>query len=236
MIFFFNWEISACRQHLTPAWRGLLLLHAGYKLKCYLTNCWTRGGTHIGKWYGDVARSWPPFFRPVATPQPTNLPSMRRSCAPCFQFLENFCIFNHVFAQNFSSLDPNFSKFSFPRPPFFKENPLPRPYILKAAWHTPTKKSWVPPRAVESILGLFVFILMHCLCWNQTWQWKFSFNFFEKKNVKFPCVVCIWTHALMRIGILNFFFLKIETHQHERGELLLFFPSNYHKLPRELLN
>ena len=43
---------------------------------------WKRpgGGTHIGKGYGDVPRSWPPFFRPVAAPQPTNLPSMRRSC------------------------------------------------------------------------------------------------------------------------------------------------------------
>ena len=26
------------------------------------------GGTHIGKGYGDVPRSWPPFFRPVAAP------------------------------------------------------------------------------------------------------------------------------------------------------------------------
>ena len=26
------------------------------------------GGTHIRKGYGDVPRSWPPFFRPVAAP------------------------------------------------------------------------------------------------------------------------------------------------------------------------
>ena len=26
------------------------------------------GGTHIGKGYGDVTWSWPPFFRPVAAP------------------------------------------------------------------------------------------------------------------------------------------------------------------------
>ena len=26
------------------------------------------GGTHIGKGYGDVPWSWPPFFRPVAAP------------------------------------------------------------------------------------------------------------------------------------------------------------------------
>ena len=36
--------------------------------------------------------------------------------------------------------DPSFSKFLFPRPPFFKENPLPKPYILKSAWHTSTRK------------------------------------------------------------------------------------------------
>ena len=27
-----------------------------------------RGGTHIGKGYRDVPRSWPPFFRPVTAP------------------------------------------------------------------------------------------------------------------------------------------------------------------------
>ena len=31
-------------------------------------NIWVRGGTHIGKGYGDVPQSWPPFFRPVTTP------------------------------------------------------------------------------------------------------------------------------------------------------------------------
>ena len=65
---------------------------------------------------------------------------MRRSCAPCFQFLENFCIFSHVLAKILALRDPIFSKFSFPRPQFFKEKPLPRPYILKPAWHTSTKK------------------------------------------------------------------------------------------------
>ena len=57
--------------------------------------------------------------------------------------------FQPCFGQNSSSLDPNFSKFSFSRPPFFKKNPLPRPYILNPPWHTSTKKkklSAPPPK------------------------------------------------------------------------------------------
>ena len=53
-----------------------------------------------------------------------NLPSMRRSYALHFQFLEKFCIF--CFGQNFSSQDANFCSQD---PSFFKENPLPRPYF-----------------------------------------------------------------------------------------------------------
>ena len=64
-----------------------------------------------------------------------------------FSIFRKFLHFQPCFSQNFSSLDPNFSKFSFPRPPFFKEKPLPRPYILKPAWHTSTttKKVELPP-------------------------------------------------------------------------------------------
>ena len=57
-----------------------------------------------------------------------------------FSIFRKFVHFQPCFGQNSSSLDQNFSTFSFPRPPFFKENPLPRPYILKPAWHTSTKK------------------------------------------------------------------------------------------------
>ena len=59
---------------------------------------------------------------------------------PLFSVFRKFLHFQPCFGQNLSSLDPKFSKFLFPRPPFFKENPLPRPYILKPAWHTPTEK------------------------------------------------------------------------------------------------
>ena len=65
---------------------------------------------------------------------------------PLFSIFRKFLHFQPCFGQNSSSLDPKFSKFSFSRPPFFKENPLPRLYILKPAWHTPTKKKLrVPP-------------------------------------------------------------------------------------------
>ena len=59
---------------------------------------------------------------------------------PPFSIFRKFVHFQPCFAQNISPLDQNFSKFSFPRPPFFKENPLPRPYIMKPAWHTSTGK------------------------------------------------------------------------------------------------
>ena len=66
---------------------------------------------------------------------------------PLFSIFRKFLHFQPCFGQNSSSLDPNFSKFSFSRPPFFQENPLPRPYILKPAWYTPTKKKVeLPPR------------------------------------------------------------------------------------------
>ena len=91
------------------------------------------GGTHIGKGYGDVPRSWPHFFRPVAAPGRRSLAYQFTVNAPLlcplFSIFRKFLHFQPCFSQNFSSLDPNFSKFSFPRPQFFKEKPLPIPYI-----------------------------------------------------------------------------------------------------------
>ena len=112
--------------------------------RCTRGGTYARGGTHIGKGYGDVPRSWPPFFqasrRSLALQLTLNAPLL----CPLFSIFRKFLHFQPCFGKNSSFLDPNFSKFSFPRPPFFQENPLPRPY-MKPAWHTPTKKSWVPP-------------------------------------------------------------------------------------------
>ena len=80
---------------------------------------------------------------------PLPSPPIYHQCAavvPPFSIFRKFLHFQPCFGQNSSCLNPKFFKFSFPRPPFFKENSLPRPYILKPMWHTHTlKKSWVPP-------------------------------------------------------------------------------------------
>ena len=98
------------------------------------------GGTHIGKRYGDVLRSWPPFFQTshcsLAYQFTVNAPLL----CPLISIFRKFLHFQPCFGQNSSSLDPNFSKFLFLRPLFFKENLLPRPYILKPVWHTSTKQ------------------------------------------------------------------------------------------------
>ena len=72
------------------------------------------------------------------------------SC-PLFSIFRKFLHFQPCFGQNSSSLDQNFSKFSFPRPPFFNKNPLPRPYILKPVWHTPAKKKLSAPLGANTV-------------------------------------------------------------------------------------
>ena len=101
------------------------------------------GGRHWPRrGYGNVPRSWPPFFqasrRSLVYQFTVNAPLK----CPLYQLLEKNSIFSLVFGQNFSSQDANFHSQD---PSFFKEILLPRPYILKPAGHTPTKKSWVPP-------------------------------------------------------------------------------------------
>ena len=88
---------------------------------------------------------------------------------PLFSIFRRFLHFQPCFGQNSSSLDPNFSKCLFLRPLFFKENPLPRPYILKPAWHTSTKKKLSAPplracRAYGKCKNLKIWILF--------WLWS----------------------------------------------------------------
>ena len=115
------------------------------KICCIWYKCWcwhSGGGTCIGKWYGNVLRSWAPFFRPVGAPYPTNLPSMCRSCAPHFQFLEKICTFSLVlakisalktphFSRKISSLDPTFGNLCSTYSPKKVEPPCSPAYI----WH-----------------------------------------------------------------------------------------------------
>ena len=85
---------------------------------------------------------------------------------PPFSNFRQFLDFQPCFVQNSSSLDPNFSKFSFPRPPFYKENPLSRPYLLKPAWFIPTKKKLSAPPGIYPYLDIF----------NWSW-WAYFKNF-----------------------------------------------------------
>ena len=93
-----------------------------------------------------------PFFqasrRSLAHQITVNVPLL----CPLFSIFRKFVYFQPCFGQNSSSLDPNFSKCLFPRPPFCKENPLPRPYIFKPVWHMPTKKKLSAPPPVQTAI------------------------------------------------------------------------------------
>ena len=99
-------------------------------------------GMGMCRGHDHLFSGWSPLSSPPIYPQCAAL-------VPPVLIFRKFLHFQPCFGQNSSSLDPNFSKFLFSRPPFFQENPLPRPYIFKPAWHTPTKKSWVPPRGSD---------------------------------------------------------------------------------------
>ena len=110
------------------------------------------GGAHIGRGMG-MCRGHDPLFLGQSL---LSSPPIYCQCAalvPLFLIFRKFLHFQPWFGQNSSSLDPNFLKFLFPKPPFFEENPLPRPYILKPAWQTLAKKKKVecphPPAAVK---------------------------------------------------------------------------------------
>ena len=131
----------------TCMWNLGVLPFQFYLSKCHHHH--SPGGGH-SHWKGvwGCAAVMTPFFqtshRSLAYQFTVNAPLL----CPLFSIFRKFLHFQPCFGQNSSSRDPNFSKFSFLRPLFFKENPLPRPYILKPAWHTSTKKklSAPPPR------------------------------------------------------------------------------------------
>ena len=118
------------------------------------------GGTTIGRWYGDVPRSWPPFSGQSELP---SLP-IYHQCAvhvPPFSIFRKFCIFSLVLGQNFSSQDPKFLNFRSQDPSVFKENPLLRPYFWKPLRHIPAKKKLsAPPRVrISWFVGSLCFSL-----------------------------------------------------------------------------
>ena len=69
---------------------------------------------------------------------------------PPFSIFRKFVHFQPCFGQNSSSISPNFCS----QDPLFKENLLPRPYILKPSWHTSTKKKVeCPPRGTHKMVA-----------------------------------------------------------------------------------
>ena len=65
--------------------------------------------------------------------------------------------FQPCFGQTSSYSRPNFFQIFVPETPFFKENPLPRPYILKPAWHTSIKKKVeCPPQDQTQQIGITI--------------------------------------------------------------------------------
>ena len=110
---------------------------------------------------------------------------MYRSCAPHFQFLENFS-FQPCLAKISALKTQTFPNFHSQDPLFFKENPLPRPYFWKPVWHIPTKikvsaspppldalslvQSWAflhkfSTYAIQEVLGQ-ISILCHIISWS----------------------------------------------------------------------
>ena len=57
------------------------------------------GGHSHWKGVWGCAAVMTPFFQASRRSLAHHFTSMHHSCAPCFQFLENFCIFNHVLAK-----------------------------------------------------------------------------------------------------------------------------------------
>ena len=106
----------------------------------------TLGGyTHIGKWYRDVLRSWPPFFHASLCSLAYQFTLNASLMCPHFQCLEKFCIFSLVLAKIYALKTQTFKIFIPKTPSFFKENPLPRPYFGNPCGTHPPKKVECPP-------------------------------------------------------------------------------------------
>ena len=106
----------------------------------------SRGGHSNWKGVCEFAAVMTPFFQASHCPLVYQFTLHAPLLCPLFSIFRKCLHFQPCFGQNSSSVDPNVSKFLFPRPLFFKENLLPRPYILKLTWHTSTKKNLsVPP-------------------------------------------------------------------------------------------
>ena len=73
--------------------------------------------THIGRWYGDMPPSRPPFTDQILAPKTHLFKPLSRYGDPTWIFWKKFA-FQDQFLQIFSSWDTNFSKNLFRRPQF----------------------------------------------------------------------------------------------------------------------
>ena len=112
------------------------------------------GGTHIGKWYGDVPLVMTPFFSGQSV-----LPSLPiyHQCAAHvpspFSIFRKILHFQPCFGRNFSSQDANFPKYFFPKTPHFSRKicSLDPTFVNPCGTH-PQKKvecSPPPPRVIS---------------------------------------------------------------------------------------
>ena len=103
------------------------------------------GSTHIGKGYGDVPRSWPPFFRPVGSPANQFTVNAPLLCL-LFSIFRKFLHFQPCFDQNSSSLDPFFSNFRSQDPHFSRKiHSLDPTFWNPRGTHPPKKKKVEAP-------------------------------------------------------------------------------------------
>ena len=83
------------------------------------------GGHSHWKGVWGCAAVMTPFFQASRRSLAHKFTVNAQLMCPLFSISRKFSHFQPCFGQNSSSLDPNFSKFSFPGPPFFKGKPAP---------------------------------------------------------------------------------------------------------------
>ena len=169
-----------------------------------------RGGHSHWKEVWGCAVVMTPFFhairRSLAYQFTVNVPIL---WLPFSSFRKNFH-FQPCFGQTSSYSRPNFFQIFVPETPFFKENPLPRPYILKPAWHTSTKKKVkCPPRDQTQQIGITIIreeqIYLHLA---KTWYHIFLFYFILFYFISFHFILFYFILFIYFLFIYFFYFYE----------------------------
>ena len=113
--------------------------------KYYLVLSRGEGGTHIGRWYGDMPPSRPHFSGQILAPETHLFKPFFPLQSPHLDFFFKSCISSPILSI-FSSWDTNFSKNLFRRPNFKPKKSVPETLFLKArAARTYPNFWWLPP-------------------------------------------------------------------------------------------